>query len=80
MVIGIGRNAPAFNYRVRFVFEVVTQLRNIQYCNSPYAAITLVTTLHTLWATPLVTVGRNSYVHAHIHLHMLMVSYSEAEI
>ena len=38
-----------------------------------------ITTLCTLY-TPLVTVVRNSYVHARIHLRMLMVPNSEAEI
>ena len=32
-----------------------------------------------LWTTPLVTVERNSYLHAQNCLHMLMVPKSEAE-
>ena len=39
-----------------------------------------ITTLCTLWTTPLVTMVRNSYAHARNHLRVLAALNSEAEI
>ena len=75
--MGIGQNAPVFNYCVRFICEVVTQWQNVQHLNSPYVAILQSCAPGT---TPSVAVARNSYAHAHIHLHINTVPNSEVEI
>ena len=58
--------------------------RNDKYLNSPYFAVLhqddRITTLHTLWTTPLVTTVRNSYAHVRNCLRLPMVLKSEAQI
>ena len=63
-------HTPTFNYRLRFVCEVVTQWQNVHSPqliqgrrNTPVDG--RVTTLYTPWTTPSVTIARNSSAHAH---------------
>ena len=79
-----GETSLSFKYCLRFVCDLLSQWQNVNVppfalCHSMTPKDDRVTTLYILWTAPLVTVTRNSSVHARNRLCMLTVPNSEVE-
>ena len=78
--MGIGQNALVLQILYEVCMRSCDTIPPLTLCHCITTKDDPVTTLYTPWATPSVTIARNSYVHARNHLRMLTLPNLEAEI